>query len=102
MLYVTENKRKTTAGLLAALLTLAIGFGIGRVGDPSSPDLTPQLAGARQQLVRQHAATAVAVGRLVDGQRTITQLRSTIARQQAQMTMLAQHRRGAHPPKRRR
>lgn len=102
MLYATENKRKTIAGLLAAALTLAIGFGIGRVSDPSSPDLTPQLAAARQQLVRQHATTAVVVGRLVDGQRTITQLRSAIARQQAQMTMLAQHRRGAHPPKRRR
>ena len=102
MLYATENKRKTIAGLLAAALTLAIGFGIGRVSDPSSPDLTPQLTTARQQLVRQHAATAVAVGQLVDGQRTITQLRQAIARQQAQMTLLARDRRGVHPPKPRR
>ena len=102
MLYVTENKRKTIAGLLAAVLTLATGFGTGRLSDPSSPDLTPQLAAARQQLVRQHAATAAAAGQVADRQRTITQLRSTIARQQAQMTLLARHRRGAHPPKRRR
>lgn len=102
MLYVTENRRKTIAGLLAAVLTVAIGFGIGRLSDPSFPDLTPQLAAARQQLVRQYAATGAAVGQVADGQQTITQLRSAIARQQAQIILLARHRRGAHPPKRRR
>jgi len=101
MLYVTENRRKTIAGLLAAVLTLTIGFGIGRLSDPSFPDLTPQLAAARQQLVRQHAATAAAVGHAADGQQTITH-RSAIARQQAQIILLARHRRGAQPPKPRR
>jgi hypothetical protein len=101
MLYVTENRRKTIAAMIAAALTVAIGFGIGRLSDPSSPDLTPQLVAARQQLVRQHAATAAAAGQVADRQRTITQLRSAIARQQAQITLLARHRRGVHPPKRR-
>ena len=102
MLYTTENKRKTIAAMLAAALTLAIGFGMGRLSEPSSPDLTPQLTAARQQLVRQHAATAAAAGQAAHGQQTITELRQAIARQEAQITLLAQHRRGAHPPKRRR
>ena len=102
MLYVAENKRRTIAGLLAAVLTVAIGFGIGRLSDPSSRDLTPQLASARQQLVRQHAATDAVYASAAHGQRTIIQLRSTIARRDAQITVLAQHRRRAHPHRRRR
>lgn len=102
MLYVAENKRKTIAGLLAAVLTVATGFAIGRLSDPSSRDLTPQLASARQQLARQDAATDAVHASAAHGQRTIIQLRSTIARQHTQITVLAQHRRTAHPHQRRR
>jgi len=102
MLYLTENRRKTIAALLAGLLTVATGFGIGRLTDPSSPHPAPQLAAARQQLVRRHAATAAAAGQAADGQRAITQLRQALARQQAQITLPARHRRGARPPDRRR
>ena len=91
MLYAAENKRKTLAGLLAAIVTLAIGFGLGQASDPSPPNLTGQLAAARQQLGHERAASLTAAGQLASAQRTITQLHATISRQQAHITQL-QHR----------
>lgn len=100
MLYVAENKRKTIAGLLAAVAALAIGFGAGRLSDPSFPGLSPQLASAHQQLVRQRAADVAAADQAASSQQTIARLRSTIAGQQGQITLLQQHRRAAQGAKR--
>ena len=112
MLYITENKRKTLAGLLAGLLVLAIGFVLGQLAAPAPPpDVTPQLAAARHQLVREHATSVTAGGVLANARRTIARLRatmtrqrSTIARQQKRIRTLrhSRHARVVHHRKRRR
>ena len=111
MLYVTENKRKTLAGLLSGLLVLAIGFTLGQLAQPARPpDVTPQLAAARHQLARQHTASVTAGGALASARRTITRLRATVTRQRATITrqhkrirtLRRHHARVAHHSKRRR
>ena len=99
MHYVAENKRKTLAALLAAALTLTLGFAAGRLShDPSTPDLTPRLTALQHQLGQQQTSSRILAAQLATATRTTVQLRSTITSQQAQITQLKRRRRKPKQP----